>query len=159
MILSFQLLKKPDCIIYIESCQKNQEENISEWHKILDHCSIKDIKRLENFAKSFENIQTNHDEINCEVCTLAKQLIVKNKNTVIKANNPLKDIYSDVAGPIDPIGKDGFKCVINFDGHSDCTFCYCIKQKFDTVKATEKFIADVALYGKIKIIRTDNGGE
>lgn len=55
------------------------------------------------------------------MCTVGKQLIVKNKNTVIKANNPLKDIYSDVAGPIDPIGKDGFKYIINFDGYSDCT--------------------------------------
>lgn len=36
---------------------------------------------------------------------------------------------------------------------------YCIKQKSGTVKATKKFIANLALYGKIKIMRTDNGGE
>ena len=69
-------------------------------------------------------------------------------------------VYSDLAGPIDPIGKDGFKYVINFvDEYSGCTFCYCLKQKYDAVKLTEKFISDVAPYGKIKVICTDNGGE
>lgn len=38
-------------------------------------------------------------------------------------------------------------------------FLLFLKQKSDTVKATEKFISDVAPYGKIKFIRTDNGGE
>ena len=101
-----------------------------------------------------------HDEVNCETCILAKQLNIKNKSNVIKVNNPLDVVYSDLAGPIDPIGKDGFKYVINFvDEYSGCTFCYCLKQKYDAVKATEKFISDVAPYGKIKVIRTDNGGE
>lgn len=34
-----------------------------------------------------------------------------------------------------------------------------MKAKSDTVKGTEKFIADVAPYGKIKCIRSDNGTE
>ena len=78
----------------------------------------------------------------------------------MKVNNPLEVIYSDLAGPCDPIGKDAFKYVINFiDEYSGCTFCYCLKQKSDVVTATEKFIADVAPYGKVEFMRTDNGGE
>ena len=38
-------------------------------------------------------------------------------------------------------------------------FPYFIKVKSDTTKATEKFIADVAPYGKVKCIRSDNGTE
>ena len=58
------------------------------------------------------------------MCVLANQLNVKNKNAFIKANNHLKVIYSDRAGPIDPIGKDGFKYILNFvEDYSGCT-CY-----------------------------------
>lgn len=45
------------------------------------------------------------------------------------------------------------------DGYSGMTFPYFIKTKSDTIKATEKFIADVAPYGKIKCIRSDNSTE
>lgn len=38
-------------------------------------------------------------------------------------------------------------------------FVYFLKQKSDTVQATEKFLADTAPYGKIKCIRSDNGAE
>ena len=63
-------------------------------------------------------------------------MLNKNKNTVIKANNPLKVIYSDIAGPLHPKEKDGFKYAIKLsDKFSSCTFCYCLKQKSDTVKA------------------------
>lgn len=104
-------------------------------------------------------INKNYDEINCESCILAKQLNVKNKNTIFKANNPL-EVYSIIADPIDPIGKYGFKYVINFVGeYYDCTFSYRLKQKSNTVSATEKCIADATPYGKIKFIRRDNGGE
>lgn len=45
------------------------------------------------------------------------------------------------------------------DDYSGAIFTYFLKAKSDTVKATERFIADVAPYGKIKCIRSDNGTE
>lgn len=45
------------------------------------------------------------------------------------------------------------------DDYSGAVFTYFLKAKSDTVKGTEKFIADVAPYGKIKCIRSDNGTE
>ena len=36
---------------------------------------------------------------------------------------------------------------------------YFLKAKSDTIKGIEKFIADVAPYGKIKCIRSDDGTE
>ena len=34
---------------------------------------------------------------------------------------------------------------------------YFLKQKNDTIKATVKYLADVASYGKVKRLRSDNG--
>ena len=36
---------------------------------------------------------------------------------------------------------------------------YLMKTKADTVAATERFMADMAPYGTIKCLRSDNGGE
>ena len=36
---------------------------------------------------------------------------------------------------------------------------YFLKKKDNTLEATEKFLADVSPYGKIKRLRSDNGGE
>lgn len=66
----------------------------------------------------------------------------------------------DLAGPIDPVSKDGHKYALSFtDDYSSAVFVYFLKNKSDTVQATEKLIADVAPYGKIKCMRSDNGTE
>lgn len=58
--------------------------------KMMGHCNINDLKKLENVA---EGIQIkNHDEVSCETCILAKKLNIRNKNNVMKVNNPLEVI-------------------------------------------------------------------
>ena len=80
-----------------------------------------------------------------------------------------------MAGPIEPVAKDGYKYAIIFtDDVSDCLFAYFLKSKSDAPKATERFLGDVAPYrkvktlnffqdvfpsGEIKRLRSDNGGE
>ena len=36
---------------------------------------------------------------------------------------------------------------------------YFLKQKSDTLEATQQFLADTALFGKVKRIRSNSGGE
>ncbi len=65
-----------------------------------------------------------------------------------------------MVGPIEPAGKYGFRFALAFtDDYSGAVFTYFLKTKSYTVKATERFISDVAPYGKIKCIRSDNGTE
>ena len=60
------------------------------------------------------------------------------------------------------------------DDYSGSSYTYFLKEKSDAVKATEKFLSDIAPYGKVKSlnfyedvfpardmkrIRSDNGGE
>ena len=77
-----------------------------------------------------------------------------------KATKILDLVHSDLAGPIDPVARDGFKYAINFtDDYSGMIFVYLLKNKNDSVLALEKFLADTAPYGSVKCLRTDNGSE
>ena len=75
-----------------------------------------------------------------------------------KAEKPLEFVHCGLAGPTDPVARDGFKYAISFV--DDCTciiMVYFLKQKSETVDATQKFLADVALFGTVRRIRSDNG--
>ena len=63
----------------------------------------------------------------------------------------------DLAGPIEPVAKDGFKSFV--DDFLGTNMVYFLRQKRDAVEATEKFLADTASYGKVRRLRSDNGGE
>ena len=69
-------------------------------------------------------------------------------------------VHCDLAGPIDPVAKDGFTYTLSFvDNYSGIIMVYFLKQKSDTAKATARLLADVAPYGTIKCIRSDNETE
>lgn len=69
-------------------------------------------------------------------------------------------VYTDLAGPIDPEAKDGFKYALAFtDDYSGAVFMYFLKAKSDTVNGTEIFIVDTAPYGRKKCVRSDYGTE
>lgn len=98
--------------------------------------------------------------LNCEVCTQGKFVQGRNREPDTRAMAALELVHTDLAGPIDPVAKDGFKYALAFtDDYSGSLFVYFLKAKSDTVKATEKFLADTAPYGTIKCVRSDNGTE
>ena len=49
--------------------------------------------------------------------------------------------------------------LIFFYDYSGFTMLYFLKQKSDTLLATTKYLADIAPYGYVKCLRTDNGTE
>ncbi|KAK3874235.1 hypothetical protein Pcinc_020808 [Petrolisthes cinctipes] len=84
----------------------------------------------------------------------------RNREPDEKATEKLELIHCDLAGPIDPPAREGFKYAITFvDDYSGVIMVYFLKHKSDTVAATERFLADSAPYGHDKKIRTDNGTE
>ena len=108
----------------------------------------------------------------CKICTLAKQSNQRNHEADTRAT---KLVHNDLAGSIEPMAKDGIRYVLIFtDDYSGCLFTYILKEKFDAPKATRKFMAYIAPYGKVKTLnfyedvlpsdeikrmRSDNGGE
>ena len=69
-------------------------------------------------------------------------------------------LYSDLAGPIQPLVKDGYKYILNFiNDYTGLTMLYFLKHKSDTLLTTPKYLADIAPYGHVECLRTDNGME
>ena len=84
----------------------------------------------------------------------------RNRNPDIRSKIPLELVHTDLAGPIDPMSKEGFRYSIAFtDDYSGVVFVYFLKNKSDIVEATKKFLADSAPFGAVKRLRSDNGGE
>ena len=72
----------------------------------------------------------------------------------------LQLVHSDLAGPITPGSKEGHKYAMIFvDDYSGAFGVYFLKNKSDTIRATEQFLADTAPYGTVKRLRSDNGGK
>jgi hypothetical protein len=136
----------------------NNASSIEEWHKILGNCNYGDVRKLEQVVKGMKI--TDHKEPECEVCTQGKMCQTRSGEPDQRAKAPLEFVHCDLAGPIEPTAKDGFKYALSFvDDFTGINMVYFLKQKSDTTEATEKYIADVAPYGKIKRLRSDNGGE
>ena len=86
--------------------------------------------------------------------------MTQNRSTVPdkKASAPL--VHTDLAAPFNSVAKDGFKYSLSFvSDHSGVIFVYFLKQKSDTLAATEQFLSDTASIGKVMCIRSDNGGK
>lgn len=104
--------------------------------------------------------RTDKPDHKCEVCIQGKFRQTQNRNPDKRATAPLQRIHTNLAGPIANESIDGYKYVQSFtDDYSNAVFVYFLKAKNDALQATETFLADVAPYGKVKCIRSDNGTE
>ena len=132
--------------------------NLKRWHEILGHCNVNDVLKMEHVVNGMKI--TGKAKFDCDVCTFGKLTQSRNRKPDTRASAPLELVHTDLAGPITPVARDGFKYAISFiDDYSGVTFMYFLKQKSDTIAATERFLADVAPYGFVKRIRSDNGTE
>lgn len=135
--------------------------DIQTWHRILGHCNFEDVSRLENVAEGMKiRGKCDKSSLKCDVCIEGKTVETRNKNADSKATEILALVHTDLCGPMDPTDRDGYRFTLAFtDDYSGMIWTYFLKTKSDTARATEKFLADVAPYGNVKIIRSDNGTE
>ena len=95
------------------------------------------------------------------MCTKGKQAHAAiNTAPDDRAKAPLQMVHSDLAGPITPTDKSGFRYAICFvDDYSGFVSHYFLRNKSNATQATAQFLADVSAIGTMKVLRTDNGGE
>ena len=132
--------------------------SLKEWHQVLGHCNIKDVLNLENVVDGMKIVDKNN--FTCDSCIKGKMSEYRNRTPDDKAKNVLDLVHCDLAGPIEPETKEGFKYSAVFvDDYSGAVFLYLLKSKSDTIVAVQKFLSDVSPYGNVKCIRSDNGTE
>ena len=154
-------IEKHGRLYYLRTFNKNDSDFDSVnyrcdqkgWHEILGHCNHKDSLKLKDVVEGMEiSDSSSNKPQDCNVCIEGKISQSRNRNPDARATAPLELVHTDLARPIDPISKEGFRYSIAFtDDYSIAVFVYFLKSKSDTVAATQKFLA--------KCIRSDNGGE
>lgn len=139
----------------------NACHDIQTWHKILGHCNYDDVLKLQDVVEGMQiKGKTGRPEQECEVCIQGKFAQTRKRDPDTRAKAPLQMVHTDLAGPVATELIDGYKYVQSFtDDYSSAVFIYFLKRKSDTVQATEKFLADVSPYGKVRCIRSNNGTE
>ena len=136
------------------------KHSAERWHNILGHCNMNDILKLEGVVDGMQIVNKTKFSNYCDTCSTGKMTQFRNRTPDERAKAILELMHCDVAGPIEPVARDGFRYALSFiDDFSGLNMTYLLKAKSDTFTATQKFIADCAPFGKIKRLRCDNGGE
>nr|GEV20884.1 Pol polyprotein [Tanacetum cinerariifolium] len=134
-------------------------ESFNVWHCRLGHVNFNSMRRLIKF-NSIPNFHID-SKYKCETCVEAK-LTRSSFKSVERKTKPLDMIHTDIYDLKSLPIKGGNKYLITFI--DDCTkYCYVYLFKFKD-EAIEKFVlykteVENQLVKKIKIVRSDRGGE
>ena len=152
-------IKKYGKLYYLNYANTSSGSHSAEvWHKILGHCNMNDVFKLENVVEGMKITTKGKSE--CDTCVQGKMSQYRNREPDRRATAPLQLVHSDLAGPITPQSREGHKYAMVFvDDYSGALGVYFLKNKSDATRATEQFLADTAPYGTVKRLRSDNGGE
>jgi hypothetical protein len=137
---------------------ENCERTLQKWHQALGHCNAADVIKLEKVVKGMKI--TDKSVFSCSPCIEGKMAQTISREPDERGTKPFEFVHCDLEGPMHHVSTEGFKYVLLFvDDYSGLYMTYCLRHKSDTLKATEKFLADSAPYGEIKRLRSDNGTE
>ena len=159
-------IKEHNRLYYLDTVSDESEEgcdscngcfDIQTWHEILGHCNYDDVSRLQDVVEGMQiKGKFYKSKLNCEICTQGKFVQSGGREPDARARAALELVHTDLAGPIDPVAKEGFRYTLAFtDDYSGTVSVYFLKAKSDTVKATERYLADVTPYGSVKCIRLE----
>ena len=124
----------------------------------MGYCIIKDILSLEKVVNGMKI--SNKISFDCPTCIKGKMVEPRNHKADVKVLKPLDLVHTDSSGCVTPASYESSKYYITFvDDNSNMTIVYYLKNKSDTAAATARFIADMAPFGKIIRLRSDNGLE
>lgn len=132
------------------------------WHLRLGHINPSRMKIIQQISHGVDSFNERNLPL-CEACLHGKQHREKfPKLGATRANDLLEIIHSDLCGPLQTATHSGAKYFLTFiDDKSRYTYVYLLKHKDEvfTKFKTYKNEVENQLNKKIKIIRSDNGGE
>ena len=144
-----------------------KKENLKLWHRRLGHAGNTRIQgAIKNNAIQGTKIgirELQYEGDLCEPCELAKAKRIPFPNQSMPwTTKRLQLVHSDICGPLTPRSLGGNSYFITFtDDFSRVSRVYFLKQKSQALDALKDFVASAEneTEEKIKILRTDNGGE
>lgn len=132
---------------------------IDEWHRLLAHRNLRDIKHLQSFGLNFTKCNCTHE---CEPCKLGKLTEFPYPKASPKPDKVLDIISADVCGPLPVETPEHQRFFLTITDHfSDYTEVKYLKQKSEAKLHIKNFIEFTKnqLNQKPKIFRTDRGTE
>lgn len=141
------------------------ERTLDEWHRVLGHPDINELKHLANqdFAKDLKIVEKSSNNDKCPDCQLGKAH--RSSHPVSerpRATEVLERVHADLVGPISPETLGGSKYFMLIKDEFTSYICvYFMSHKTQVVQALKKYFNDAAIrtQRQVKILRTDNGSE
>ena len=149
------------------------------WHQRLAHLSYDNVRHM--YKKEAVSGMTVRDgsfskEHVCDACATAKatrhvpkthlsshreQPGKKRRKKKLDIEMFFKEVNSDLIGPMQTQGIDGSRYAIHFtEAKSRYRWIYTMKHKDETILKIQEFVSEIESLGfKLKLLKTDNGGE
>uniref|UniRef100_A0AAV1UTQ2 Polyprotein n=1 Tax=Peronospora matthiolae TaxID=2874970 RepID=A0AAV1UTQ2_9STRA len=141
------------------------EDDTELWHRRLGHVSYGTLNAMVKEGR-IKDAKMKPKSV-CDVCATSKQVrkSFKTNDRDDEARESSRSdvvVCSDVLGPITPSSKSGFKYIVSFIMmKSRYVTVYPLRKKSEVASAFKRFYQDIktASGTKIKVLRSDNGGE
>lgn len=141
----------------------NKKDDAFLWHRRLGHVNFQCLKKMRDGGVIGINFDDDGARIGkCETCAQGKQTRNPFGTSETKSTQILEIIHSDLCGPMETQSIGHAKYILTFiDDFSRKAFVYFIKSKSETLNTFIEFKKYIELQTekKIKVLRTDNGGE
>jgi transposase InsO family protein len=145
-----------------EAAMTHAIENSCElWHRRLAHINYKALPYICKAVTGLPELNVDHEGV-CNGCAQGKNIKNLFPKRDSKAEGVLELIHSDVCGPMPSSSMTGYVyCVSFIDDYSRKTWVYFLKSKDEVFSKFKEFKALIENLSerKIKILRSDNGGE
>jgi transposase InsO family protein len=147
---------------HLEAAMAHAIENPCElWHRRLAHINYKALPYICKAVTGLPELKVDHEGV-CNGCAQGKNIKNPFPKRDNKAEGVLELIHSDVCGPMPSSSISGYVYYVSFiDDYSRKTWVYFLKSKDEVFNKFKEFKALIENLSerKIKILRSDNGGE
>jgi transposase InsO family protein len=137
------------------------EKSCELWHRRLAHINYKVLPYIGKVVTNLPELKVDRAGI-CNGCAQGKNIKNPFPKRDSKAEGALELIHSDVCGPMPSSSISGYVYYVSFiDDYSRKTWIYFLKSKDEVFSKFKDFKALIENLSerKIKILRSDNGGE
>jgi hypothetical protein len=140
-----------------------KDEESELWHKRYGHLNYRSLCLPKTKNMVIGELNVKIPEKSCSICLVGKHSRSAFKSDLkMRAKHVLNVVHSDICGPIETPTYSGNKYFITFvDEYSRMLWLYLIKLKSEALEVFKKFKVLVENQSgmKLKILRTDGGGE